>query len=178
METVAGFALRLRERDDSAHAEAFRRHAPEVALVAGRASSDRRAVDDAVQEVFLELWRRPERFEPDRGNLGTYLRTLVRARVIDRQRSDTARRRRESGVAWPDSPDVEGEVVAGLAAAQVRLALAALPPAERLAIELAFFGGRSYRQVAIELHEAEGTVKSRIRAGLRRLQVELARDNS
>jgi len=169
-----GLARRVRAGEAPAHGEAYRRHAGDVAMVAWHAGGgDPGTAEDAVQEVFLELWRRPERFQPDRGSLGTYLRTMTRARVVDRHRSDTARRRREAVVPGAGGEDVEAAVAAALTAAAVRVAIARLPGSEREAIELAYFGGRSYRQAAAELGQPEGTVKSRIRSGLRQLRVDL-----
>ena len=97
-------------------------------------------------------------------------------RSVDVLRSDGARRAREERDARTTAEagyDIEHEVTDMATADQVRRALDALPPPERQAIELAYFGGRTYREVAAALHEPEGTVKSRIRAGLKRLRVEL-----
>jgi RNA polymerase sigma-70 factor, ECF subfamily len=70
--------------------------------------------------------------------------------------------------------DLEQEVFELSTAERVRQAVAKLPGAERKAIELAYFGGHSYREVAEMQHEPEGTVKSRIRSGLRRMERELS----
>lgn len=160
--------------DVAAHGDVFRRHSGQVAVAARWAGADGHSVDDVVQDTFLSLWSRPGRFDPERGNLDSFLGAIVRSRVIDIRRSDVSRRRRESVVGAGEQPGVEDGVVATLAAVRLRQALATLPAPERHAIELAYFGGRTYRQVAVEVGEPEGTVKSRIRAGLRRLRSELA----
>lgn len=152
-------------------AEHYRRHSSLVFGVAVRLTGDRRAAEEVTQAVFLDLWRRPERFDPTRGSLATWLATLAHHRSVDLLRQEAARKRREAkdptGIdRWPG---VEETVAATLAAERVRRALDDLSEPERTAIILAFYGGRSYRQVASELGVAEGTIKSRIRSGLQRL---------
>lgn len=151
--------------------EVVRRYASRVANMARNIGGECH-VDDVVQEVFLSLWRAPERFQPERGNLATYLLTLTRGKTIDTVRSYGAWQRRDREHANPPrrGDEVEAAVMAGVTASEVRAALRALPMTERVAIELAFFGGDSYRQVAVKLALPEGTVKSRIRSGLRRLE--------
>ncbi len=161
-------------RELAALEEAFRRHGAHVANTVRRIAGGY-YVDDVVQEVFLSLWRAPERFCPERGSLGNYLAMMANRKTIDAIRSNEAWRRRLREHGSPERPQVEVEdaVEAGLTAAQLQMALRALPRAERIAIELAFFGGYTYRQVAAELGEPEGTIKSRIRSGLRRLEAAL-----
>jgi len=154
--------------------EAFRRHATRVATTVRRIAGAYH-VDDVVQEVFLSLWRAPERFQPERGSLATYLVILTRGRTFDALRAEGAwqRRHREQGFPSRSASDVEDVVMAAVSAAELQLALRALPMTERVAIELAFFGGDTYRQVATKLGVPEGTIKGRIRAGLRHLEAAL-----
>lgn len=160
--------------------EAFCRHATQVAKTV-RGIAGGHYVDDVVQDVFLSLWRAPERFRPERGSLATYLGVLTRGKAIDIIRADEAWRRRhlqhgsQRPAAGRPGGEVEDTVMAAVSAAELRVALRALPMTERVAIELAFFGGYSYRQVAVQLDEPEGTIKSRIRKGLRRLEAALRR---
>lgn len=158
--------------DRAALEEAFRRHATRVADAVRRTAGGY-YVDDVVQEVFLSLWSAPERFRPERGSLATYLVMLTHGKTIDAVRSNRARQRRHRDHGLQPTPHVllfEDQVVADVSAEALRTALRALPLAERVAIELAFFGGYTYREVAAELGEPEGTIKGRIRAGLRRLE--------
>lgn len=164
-----------RYRQD-ALAEAYRRHAGAVFGLAKRLLRDQARAEEIVQEVFLRLWNEPNRFDPDRGTLRSFLLAHCHGRSVDVIRSESARRAREDRDAktTAEEPyDVALEVWDLAVAGHVRSALETLPPGERAAIELAYFGGRTYREVAEHLGEAEGTVKSRIRAGLKRLRSEL-----
>jgi RNA polymerase sigma-70 factor (ECF subfamily) len=157
-------------------AEAYRRHGGAVFGLARRLLYETALAEEVVQEVFLRLWNDPDRFDPGRGSLRSYLLAQTHGRSVDVLRSEGARRAREERDARTTAEagyDIEHEVTDMATADQVRRALDALPQAERQAIELAYFGGRTYREVAAALHEPEGTVKSRIRAGLKRLRVEL-----
>jgi RNA polymerase sigma-70 factor (ECF subfamily) len=145
--------------------------------LARRLLSRQNLAEEVVQEVFLRLWNNPERFEPARGTLRSYLLAQTHGRAVDLLRSEGSRRAREERDARSTAEagyDLEHEVWDLATADQVRRALQALPDGERDAIQLAYFGGHTYREVAVRLGEPEGTVKSRIRAGLKRLRVELA----
>lgn len=154
--------------------EAFSRHASQVAKTIRRIAGGS-YTDDIVQEVFLRLWQAPERFDPERGSLATYLGVLARGRTLDALRSDGVWHRRNSERSARARPgdEVEDLVMDRVSAVELRMALRALPMAERVPIELAFFGGYTYQQVAVQLGAPEGTTKSRIRSGLRRLETAL-----
>lgn len=158
-------------------AEAYRRHAGAVLALARRILGERTLAEEVVQEVFLRLWYQADKFDPERGSLRSYLLSHAHGRSIDLLRSEASRRHREereAAATIQDTNHVEDEVTDKAVAAQVRDALSVLPDTERRAIELAYFGGHTYQEVAVLLHEPEGTVKSRIRAGLRRLRTALA----
>ena len=160
----------------AALAEAYRRHAGAVYGLAKRLLSDHARAEEIVQEVFVRLWNDPDRFDPDRGTLRSYLLAQTHGRAVDLIRSDVARRKREERETREQAEggyDLGREVWDLALAAHVRDAMSVLNPGERAAIELAYFGGRTYKEAADELGEAEGTVKSRIRMGLKRLRVEL-----
>jgi RNA polymerase sigma-70 factor (ECF subfamily) len=161
-----------RFRND-ALAEVYRRHAPALFGLARRILAGRDLAEEVVQEVFLRLWNQPDRFDPDRGSLRTYLLTQTHGRSVDVIRAEASRRAREerdARLTVEGSYDLEREVWDLTQAEQVRAALAQLTDGERRAIELAYFGGHTYREVAVLLREPEGTVKSRIRSGLSRLR--------
>ena len=164
-----------RYRQD-ALAEAYRRHAGAVFALARRLLIDVTLAEEIVQEVFLRIWNQPEKFDPERGTLRSYLLAQCHGRSVDLLRSETSRRRREERDARrtaEEGYDLEHEVVDLAVAERVKEALTTLPEVEREAIALAYFGGHTYREVADLLDQPEGTVKSRIRAGLQRLRIEL-----
>ena len=136
-----------------------------------RVIGDARAAEDVSQDVFVTVWERPGAFDPDRGSLRTWLGTLAHRRAVDHVRREEARRRRAiKDAARPVStPDVEEMALALVTAERVRSALDTLPDEQRRAIKLAYFGGKTYRQVAEVLGIPEGTAKSRLRLGLRRI---------
>jgi RNA polymerase sigma-70 factor (ECF subfamily) len=157
-------------------AEAYRRHAGAVFALARRLLIDPGMAEEVVQEVFLRLWSQPDKFDPERGSLRAFLLAQTHGRAVDMLRSETSRRRREERDARRTAEagyDIEREVMDLSVTDQVNEVMAVLPVDERRAIELAYFGGHTYRQVAVMLDQPEGTVKSRIRSGLRRMRDQL-----
>jgi RNA polymerase sigma-70 factor, ECF subfamily len=173
--TDAALGAGVVRRDPDALAEAYRRHGGTVWALARRVVRDRQLAEEVVQTVFTDLWAAPERFDPARGSLRSWLLTQAHGRSVDIVRSEEARRRRDerdghrAAAPAPES-DVEATVAELDLAGHVRRALDALPPGERDPIVLAWFGGRTYREAAERLGVPEGTVKSRIRSGLGRLR--------
>ena len=155
--------------DHDALAALYERHGGAVWGVARRVCADRGLAEDVTQVVFVDLWRRPERFDPARGGLRPWLVAQAHARAVDAVRSESARQRRherEAHYPSPPSPDVESAAYVASLSAEVRAAVGRLAADERDAIVLAYFGGHSYRETAALLGAPEGTVKSRIRRGL------------
>ena len=125
--------------------------------------------EDVTQEIFLRLWNDPDRFDSSRGSLRSFLLTQAHGRVVDAVRSLTARHRREVQEAQrtaASSYDLEHEVWDLALEDRVSKALDELPGEERRAIELAYFKGYTYVEVAQSLGQPEGTIKSRIRNGM------------
>jgi RNA polymerase sigma-70 factor (ECF subfamily) len=155
--------------DHEALATLYDRHGGAVWSVARRVCNDRTLAEDVTQIVFVDLWRRPQRFDPARGGLRPWLVAQAHARSVDTVRSEAARHRRherESHLAPPPSPDVEATAYVTHLTQEVRRAIGRLGAEEREAIVLAYFGGHSYRETAALLGAPEGTIKSRIRRGL------------
>lgn len=167
----------IRRGDSEALAEAYRRHSSAVFGLAMRLVRHRPLAEDVTQEVFVRLWRRATTYDASRGSLRSFLLAHTHGRSIDLIRSEGSRRtreEREARLTAVSGPTVEEEVIDVTRAEQVRGALDVLAEGERQAIELAYFGGYSYRQVAEILDVPEGTIKSRIRTGLKRMHGQLA----
>lgn len=161
---------------DVALAEVYLRHGGAVYGLAKKVLRSAAEAEDVTQDIFLRLWDSPDRFDPGRGTLRTYLLTAAHSRTVDVIRSLEAKRQRELHDAMTRSvttSDIDRAFYEMTAADQVQTALRELPADEKDAIELAYFGGHSYRQVAEMLGQPEGTIKSRIRNGLRRLRTAL-----
>lgn len=166
-------------RHKEALGEAYRRHSGPVYNFARRLVIDPRLAEEVLQEIFLDLWRCPERYDPDRGTLASYLLSRTHGRSIDLLRSELARRRREEKEALQQlefTSGLETSVVDLVTAEEVRRLMAGLSDQVRRAIELAFYEGHTYARVAAIMGQPEGTVKSWIRGGLKRLRQELSAD--
>jgi len=158
-------------------AEAYRRHGGAVFGLARRVLQNAAEAEDVTQEVFLRLWNQPDRFDSARGSLRSFLLAQAHGRAVDAVRSSSSRRAREARDALRTaeaSYDIQHEVWDLAVADQVAHAMGELPEEERRAIELAYFDGRTYHEVAQLLDQPEGTVKSRIRNGMRRMRAVLA----
>jgi RNA polymerase sigma-70 factor (ECF subfamily) len=158
--------------DEAAMGELYRRHGRSVFGLATRLLTDRTTAEEILQDVFVRLWRQPERFDANRGELRAFLLRETHSRSVDRMRSDSARSRREDRHQREDaSPtvDVDREVWHLIRSERIKDALDELSAGERDAIMLAYFEGHTYREVAVMLNEPEGTIKSRIRLGLKKL---------
>ncbi|MGH1489221.1 MAG: RNA polymerase sigma factor [Acidimicrobiales bacterium] len=171
---------RLLARDRPAYTELYRRHSGAVYRAAKSVIKDPELAEDVTQEVFLEFFRRPEGADLGRGSLQGYLKMVARRRSIDSIRSLNGSRRREVGcgahaiTATSAIDNDPGELIPLLsesAAIQhhLRDAVMRLPDHQREAVELAFYRGQTYRQVATTLGIPEGTAKSRLRAAIGRL---------
>ena len=170
----AALMLAVARYEEDAVRELYRRHGRSVFGLANRLLRDRAQAEEVLQDLFVRLWERPERFDPAKGALKSFLLRETHSRCVDRLRSDTARRRREEHDVLDrervrHADDIEREVWELIRSERVKEALAALSELEREAIMLAYFGGYTYREVAVMLDEPEGTIKSRIRAGLHKL---------
>jgi RNA polymerase sigma-70 factor (ECF subfamily) len=167
---------RLAAGDDRALAEVFDELGPVVHATALQIVGTP-AAQDVAQDVFVDLWRHPQRYDESLGSLRTYLTMCARHRALDVLRSELRRAGREERHARllpaprPSSP--AEEVADADAASVVRAAVDRLPPDQRRAVELAYFGGLSYRDVARRMGIPEGTAKSRVRLALAKLETVL-----
>lgn len=160
--------------DQAAFAALYDRASSAVLGVCVRVVRDRTMAEEVLQEVMVEAWRKAARFDPERGSALAWLTTLAHRRAVDRVRSEQAHRDRHERAATTEHQpafDIVADEVATRAEHRlVREALDALTARQREAVELAYFGGRTYRDVAEVLQIPEGTAKSRLRDGLERLR--------
>jgi RNA polymerase sigma-70 factor (ECF subfamily) len=163
---------RVAAGDDRALAALYDQYAPYVHRLAWRVTRDRSTAEDVVQEVFVHLWTKADQFDQALGSLRSWFGVLAHRRSVDRVRREEARRAREDGDhrrTTDATPSVEEAAASLLLTDRVRGALLDLPEEQRACIELAYFGGHTFREVAVRLGIAEGTAKSRIRLGLGKL---------
>ena len=161
---------RMAAGDDSALVEVYDRFSPFVYGLARRVSSNSAAAEEILQDVFVGAWKRPDAFDPSRGSLRSYLVVITHRRAVDWiRRERSARRRQDSEIDAPPPPAMDDVATARVMAQTVRQAVASLPDDQREAVQLAYFGGYTYREVAGRLGIAEGTAKSRLRLALAKL---------
>lgn len=177
--TDALLSARLAAGDDHALADVFDRLAPAVYGAALRVLGQAAAAQDVVQDVFVELWSRPDRYDPAAGSLRTFLLVLARHRAVDLVRSELRRIARQERhnrlTSWQRASSPGDEVAAAETASAVRAAVQLLPDGQRRVVELAYFQGLTCREVAVAAGIPEGTAKSRLRLALARLETVLDR---
>ena len=154
----------LKSGDQGAMAELYDRYSSIVYAVALRVLGDTMAAEDVLQDVFLQLWRNPTAFDAARESLGAWLAVIARNRAIDALRKRKPQTDIED-VVVSVAPDLAREADRSRAAEKVRGVLGAMPPAQRSALEMAYFQGLSHSEIADKTGEPLGTIKTRIRAG-------------
>jgi RNA polymerase sigma-70 factor (ECF subfamily) len=150
-------------------AELYDRYSPLVYAVALRVLADTGAAEDVLQEVFMQLWRHPGRFDARRGGLGPWLAVIARHRAIDALRKRRPQTDLEDVVIAIEA-DLEEATERVRALEKVRSSLRAMPENQRTTLELAFFEGMTHFEIAAQTGEPLGTVKTRIRAALMALR--------
>jgi RNA polymerase sigma-70 factor (ECF subfamily) len=172
--TDALLAGRIRSGDTAALGELYDRHAAMALATALRVVRDRQEAEDVVHDAFVAVWRKIDRFDTERGSLRAWLMTVVRNRAIDRVRA----RRNAMDVEEADElsllrtgPNPTWEAtLSRTSAADLQLAMATLPTEQRRAIELAYFEGYTYREVADLTQVPAGTANGRLRLALLKLR--------
>lgn len=161
----------VRSRDADAFERLYDGYHRLVYGLALRVLGDAGGAEDVTQAVFLKLWRNPELFRG--GNFPAWLARVARNAALDVFRSRAARAEGELPEALPADDALEETAFGRIDAERVRAALAQLPKEQREAIELGFFGGVTHEEIARRTGFPLGTVKTRIRTGLRRLRTAL-----
>lgn len=178
---LAALVARVALGDEGALRGLYDELAPRVLGLATQILRDRAAAEEAVVDVFAQVWRQAARYEPMKGSVATWITTLARTRAIDLRRSRARHATREAEIeaddaeVFRDAAPTPFETAAGLDRAErVQAALATLPHEQRRAVEAAFFGGLSHTEIAAAFGHPLGTVKTRIRSGLVALRTALA----
>lgn len=167
---------KIADGDKEAFGEFYDLVAPIVFGIVRRVLVDRSLAEEALQEVMVELWRLAPRFDATAGSVTGWVSTIAHRRAVDRVRSEQSHRNRHEAESQKvDIPfDSVAEAIEGdMEKGRLREALGELPAAQRESIMLAYFGGKTYREVAADLGIAEGTAKTRIRDGLQKLRFAL-----
>ena len=171
---------RMIEGDQEAVAILYTRYATPAFSLALRVAGDRESAEEIVQEAFVRVWRHAATFDPDRGRFASWLLSIIHNLAVNE-----LRRRRSRPQATTDAdemlslipesaPGPEEAVWAGVRNRALRAALTQLPPAQRQAIELAFLKGLTQMEIADQLGDPLGTVKTRIRLGMQKMSRLLA----
>lgn len=177
---LAALLSRAAEGDEAAFARVYESTCRRVFGLALRILRDPSAAEEAALDAYVSVWRHARSYDPRRGDPLTWMLTIARSKAIDRLRARARRGRHRSDLdletalglheAADPGPGPEAASVQAERCLRVRQALERLPRRQRDAIERAYFGGLSHSEVARDLGEPLGTVKSRIRVGLRSLQ--------
>lgn len=162
---------RLRARDTAAFEAIYDGYHRLVFGIALRMLSDATMAEDLTQSVFLKLWTAPDAFSE--GNFSAWLARVTRNRSLDVLRSRAARPEGEIPADIAVEGSLDETIISKLDSQRVREALARLPAEQREPIELGFFGGITHEEIAKRTGIPLGTIKTRIRTGLRRLRGEL-----
>ncbi len=166
---------RLLARDQETLREVIANYGGVVYAMARRVVGEPSLAEEVAQDVFLALWRRPGAYDPERGGLQAFLLGVARNKGVDLVRREQAlRRTKESLLAEAQSAPNRSSLDEQMNGVDRRLAvldaLGRLTPVQREAVILAYFGGRTYREVAEELDIPEGTAKTRLRDALSKLR--------
>lgn len=167
---------RIRAGDEDALARVYDLHADLVYGLARRVTRDEQLANEITQDVFTYLWELPARVDLSRGTLRSYLAVVTHRRAVDEIRRNERRMRTEAAAARADREDGPETAVVEAATREWRrdrlaAALQALPTDQRRAVELAYYDGMTYKQVASVLGIPEGTAKSRMRLAIARLRI-------
>jgi len=166
---------RLLERDEDALREVMSMFGGLVFAMAKRVVADPTMAEEVAQDAFLALWRRPGSYNSDRGSLQSFLLGVTRNKAIDLVRHEESLKKTKDALVTEAEAASEGrssnEQVVGMEERdELRAALSSISKVQREAVVLAYFGGRTYREVAAELGIPEGTAKTRLRDGLAKLR--------
>ena len=168
----------VRRGDARAFEVIYERHSAAAFSLAYRMMGTRAGAEDVTQEAFLSMWRSGARYDRARGSVRTWVLGIVHHRAIDALRRATVHDRRRAGDEGIEErlearERTEVEAARREEAGAVRSALATLPPDQVQVLELAYFGGFTHTEIADLLEAPVGTVKGRMRLGLKKMRAQL-----
>ncbi len=164
-DTDTDLLARVQRGEDAALAALYDRYSKVVYSVSLRVLRDATAAEDILQEVFLQIWRKPSGFLATRGSLGGWLAVVSRNRSIDSLRRKRPTEQADE-MSLPSSCDLSKETERNMMADQARTIIAQLPLEQRKTLEMAFFDGLTHSEIAEMTGDPLGTVKTRIRSAL------------
>lgn len=167
--------------DTAALEELYSRYARVVYSFAVRIVHDAPLAEEILQEVFVRTWRQADRFQRSRGNFASWLLSITHNLAIDEIRKRQRRPQRSDATDISDTlyglideaTNVEEAAQTRVLRERIRIAMETLPDGQRVAIEMAFFGGYSQREISSQLDVPLGTIKTRMRLGLKKLKDQL-----
>ncbi len=165
--------VRVGRGDEEAFAALYDALGSAVFGLARRVIRDPSRAEEVSQEVFIQVWQSAARFDPTKGNAKSWLLTLAHRRAVDVIRHDQAATNRENKYDWSSGPDfdeVEETVTISLEHEQVKKCLDGLTDLQREAVNLAYYQGYTYAEVATALNANTATIKTRMRDGIVRLR--------
>jgi len=173
-ERLRAAMVRLADGDDAALEEIYQATRVKLFGICLRILGDRKEAEDALQDVYINLWQKADRYDPDRASPISWLATFARNRAVDRLRRGKVRAGSvplEEALPLPDgSPLADALMVDAERSAQIHVCLETLEEKPRNAIRSAFFGGHTYAELAEQADVPLGTMKSWIRRGMQRLK--------
>ena len=170
---------RMTAADESALSALYDRYAPLLCGVLMRILNDHQAAEEVLQDVFLQLWNQPGRFDASRGSLPAWLLVIARNRAISRRRGRRDRELLEEeegdfAGTFVSAENIEDEAARSQRARSIAAALEKLPQEQRQAVELAYFEGMTQSEIAARTGAPLGTVKTRVRTAMQTLRQSLA----
>lgn len=171
--------------DSAALSELYDRYNRLVFSIALAVTGDRATAEEITVDVFVRVWQRAASYQPDRARVSTWLITIARNHAIDVLRRQGTRAEART-IPWdlagtrPAQPErqLEDHLEVSLRRERIREAIGQLPAEQQEALALAFFGGQSHQEIATQLNQPLGTVKTRIRLGMHKLREILADDHA
>ena len=171
---LAALIRQVADQDERAMAELYDSTSRLVYGLVLRIVADPATAEEVLMDVYMQAWRQSDRYDQQRGAPLAWLTTIARSRALDRVRAGSQERRRSESLdaAIHEASEVGADeaTFAGEVSAQVRKALEVLSDEQREVIELAYYGGLSHSEIALELGQPLGTVKTRTRLGMIKLR--------